>query len=391
MTRWTRRRCALALPMALIGLIAAAAPAWGQARITWVVDQPYQVKELWSMNPDGSNRVSLVPGGFTAPAPYSEIGEIAGPSVGTYPLDPLDPASPRVRWFLTVLKGQVGDEFLSHLFAFAPDGQGGVVWRRLSAQPMEAEPGVLVTLAGVTLPTSPDDSFASLMVSRLTFDGPTLEESTTRIQSYGLVRLAFPFERLEDSVTLADFETVIPALADRSGASGTSDISMHSWSPDGGTVAYIGRQFYVDGSSQRALRAHEVETGIDWVLVDRMETGLSATYPRWAPNGLEIAFFNGNFVGNEQTVGTYAVDPMTGMIRAIATKGKSSNYVSQPVWSPDGSLMVGVQFYRGLNTNLQNRYSVVRFPSAGISRKNGIVALTPTSDPYRYHFILNWR
>ncbi|WP_152049431.1 TolB family protein [Tautonia marina] len=387
MTRWTTRRRALALPMALIGLIATAAPAWGQARITWVVDQPYQVKELWSMNPDGSNRVSLVPGGFTASAPYSEIGEIAGPSVGTYPLDPFDPASPRVQWFLTNLKAQVGDEFLSHLFAFAPDGQGGVVWRRLSAQPYEAEPGVLVSLGRMTLPTSPDDSFASLIVSRMYFDGPTFEESTTRISSTELVVLSSPFERLEDSVTLADFEPVIP---ERFNVSSLSTY-QHSWSPDGGTVAYIGSQSYPDGSSQRALRTYEVATGIDRVLVDRLVTGLSATYPRWAPNGSEIAFFNGNFVGNEQAVGTYAVHPVSGMIRAIATKGKSSNYVSQPVWSPDGSLMVGVQFYRGLNTNLQNRYSVVRFPAAGISRKNGIVSLTPTSDPYRYHAILNWR
>lgn len=386
----TRRRTSTVF-QALIGLLLTTAPAWAQARITWTVDLPYQAKEIWSMNPDGSGKASLVPGGFAPPAPYDQISQIAGPSVGTYPLDPANPNSPRVHWFLATLTSETSDQDVSELradlFAFAPDGLGGVVWRQLSAMPREPEPGKWEYISnGFVLPTSPDDAFASTTIYRVYFDGPTFWDSTVWIETMELVRLSNPFELPELSVTRADFTTVIPERPI------DQEILSHSWSPDGTTVAYIRRPRYANSgvSPHAALRIYSAPAGTDVFLLDSQSSGVTPSEPRWSPNGMEIAFGGTSSLYGANT-GTYAVNPFAGTLRAIATKGSSANYIIQPVWSPDASLMAAVQYYYGSNSKLANRYAIARFPSSGVTKKNAPVLLTPTTDPYRYLKILNWR
>jgi len=375
----TRRSWALAL----LVLLLAVAPAQAQSRIFWSVDLPNQVKEINSMNPDGSNKGSLFPGGLSLPAGYESFGSVVGPSVGTYPLDSSNPGSPRVRWFLTILNASLRHD----LFAFAPDGAGGVVWRQLSEISSEPEVGlrVYLTPSSLALPTSLDDSFVSMTIQRGRYDGPTFEESTAWVTTNELVRLPNPFERAALSVDLDAFETFIPEWV-----SDNESFPFWTWSPDGRSVAYRARYPYPDNSYRPTIWVYDSVTGLDAPLFDPRAAGLYPGSMRWSPDGREIAFgWTSNFSTDDP--GTFAVTVGTGAIRAIARKGRSSNYFAQPVWSPDGTLIAAVQFYAGNNYNMGYRYAIGRFPSSGVTKKNGTVLLTPTSEPYRYHTILNWR
>src|SRR6186713_1961626 len=89
--------------LALVWGLLAAGAAQAQSKIYWSVAQPYNQYEYWSMNPDGSGKAKVLPDGLAAPAPFDQISSVAGPSAGTYPLDPTDPSSPRARWWLAVV------------------------------------------------------------------------------------------------------------------------------------------------------------------------------------------------------------------------------------------------------------------------------------------------
>src|SRR5690606_10490627 len=114
-----------------------------------------------------------------------------------------------------------------------------------------------------------------------------------------------------------------------------------------------GRQYASDGSYRRALRVYDLTAGTDLFLLDSRSSGLSPSDPRWSPGGQEIAFgWSSSF--STDSPGTYAVNPSSGALRAIATRGTTSYYDNQPVWSPDGSLMAAVQYYSGMGSNLRN-------------------------------------
>ena len=373
MERMMTRRRVLSLARALALLLLTAAPTWAQGRIYWTVPLPGEVKEIWSVNPDGSGKISLFPAGLTPPPSYDSIRAIAGPSAGTYPIDPNTPGSPAIRWWLASVSGADA----TAVFAFAPNGQGGIVWRRLTDIPRLTSPDVSQGIAGlITLPTGASDAFASFQFFETAYDGAAW--TTT----FSLVRFADPFTRAAGSVTLDQLQFLT------SGGLGDPP-SSHTWSPDGRVLAYIGRNWYPDGSSRAALRLLDTATAADVVLFDTNTIGVQPNRPQWSNNGAEIAFDSNSYFGSNS--GTYAVNPSSGAIRSIVTSGNSTDFFSNPVWSPDGTALAVVQLYRGPKPSLQHRGLISRLPSAGVTKKSGPVPLTTYSNAYQIPTPLSWR
>ncbi|QEH38230.1 Protein TolB [Aquisphaera giovannonii] len=363
----------MSLARALVLMLLSAAPAWAQDRIYWTVPQPGNAKEVWSMNADGSGKTNLFPAGIAPPPGYDSISSIAGPSAGAYPIDPSSPGSPSARWWLASVSGAGA----TAVFAFAPNGQGGVAWRQLSDIPLSPSPDVSRSITGLlALPTGASDDFASFQFLEAVHDG------TAWTSTYSLVRFANPFTRPSGSVTLDQLQFLTSAgPGDAPGA--------QTWSPDGRFLAYIGSQPYPNGSTRRALRILDTMTGVDHFVLDTITAGVQPNRPRWSNNGEEIAFDSNSYFGSNS--GVYAVNPSSGAVRAIATAGNSTDFFSAPVWSPDGTALAVMQSYQGSKASLRNRGMISRIPSSGVTKKSGPVPLTANSDAYLIPTPLGWR
>jgi hypothetical protein len=91
-----------------------------QVKIYWTVSG-----SVWSMNPDGSGQANVFPNGLVPPAPFANLNNVAGPSVGQYQLSQTAPAA---RCFVGSVS--TADGSATELFAFAPDGHGCVTSAR---------------------------------------------------------------------------------------------------------------------------------------------------------------------------------------------------------------------------------------------------------------------
>ena len=150
----------------------------------------------------------------------------------------------------------------------------------------------------------------------------------------------------------------------------SSSAGAPDWSPDGLTLAYMGRQ----GGQVDIFTIRRGEKPIQLKL-----SGVDDVTPKWSPDGTRIAYAQGAAGTNGQDIYVVSVEANRGTQLARAqqvtdTPDATDPAVrdSNPAWSPTGDRIV---FYRGSTRTEDYRLYLMDYPSASEKR----VQLTPDS------------
>ena len=132
--------------------------------------------------------------------------------------------------------------------------------------------------------------------------------------------------------------------------------AMPAWSPDGRTIAFMGRQ-----TTGTKWTIHVVGAGGGAARV-LFSDGANDAEPAWSPDGKRLAYCH--WLERPDEMGIYEVEvasPKPAMIQGSAG-------MAQPRWSPDGKMLVAVRIAEGwlelLDPASGRRRELTRYPSA---------------------------
>ncbi|MAF12776.1 hypothetical protein CMK11_20185 [Candidatus Poribacteria bacterium] len=108
---------------------------------------------------------------------------------------------------------------------------------------------------------------------------------------------------------------------------GTGNVQYSDWSPDGAWIVYATNADGLGGIGDDALRVARVDGTINNGVGNTSQAG----YPRYSPDGTEIAYYVAG-------AGIFAAPPSGGAPRAILAA--SGDYPVQATWRPDGSALM---------------------------------------------------